>query len=207
MNEQQKECVTITIEDGTINIKQPFEFGYFPRNKYNDLVFYVRTGENSNCGLIEMIDTEGNRELMEALSRPYPDMSEGRPSPDPTYQELVDFARWTQTFWKNGIEIMRKNNLVIKTGEPMEKLAFTFYSDLCEIDARAAHLFGEGYGDKNHRNESAVVSQTITAYPKPYEERIRAETTAEILGKVIRLFNIERGSEAWEWVESLRSQP
>ena len=44
--------------------------------------------------------------------------------PSPTYQELVDFARWTQTFWKNGIEIMRKNNLVIKTDEPMEKLAF-----------------------------------------------------------------------------------
>jgi hypothetical protein len=46
----------------------PFVFGYFPRNKYKDLVFYVKTGEHSNYGLFEMPDTEENRALMEALA-------------------------------------------------------------------------------------------------------------------------------------------
>jgi hypothetical protein len=106
---------------------------------------------------------------------------EPSPKTEPTYQELVDFARWTQTFWKHGIEIMRKNNLVIKTDEPMEKLAFTFYMDLCEIDTVAAHLFGEGYGDKNHKDEPAIVSQKMTPYPKPYEERIKADAIKQAL--------------------------
>jgi hypothetical protein len=49
-----------------------YEFGYFPRNKYKDLVFYVKTGEHSNMGLFEMEDTEENRALMDALrSHPY----------------------------------------------------------------------------------------------------------------------------------------
>lgn len=47
---------------------QPFVFGYFPRHKYKDLVFYVETGEYSNMGLFEMEDTEENRALMDALS-------------------------------------------------------------------------------------------------------------------------------------------
>lgn len=62
-----QECI-ITTDDGTIAVKLPFEFGYFPRHKYKDLVFYLKTGENSNCGLIEMHDTEGNRALMEVLA-------------------------------------------------------------------------------------------------------------------------------------------
>jgi predicted transcriptional regulator len=44
-----------------------YKFGYFPRNKYKDLVFYVKTGEHSNMGLFEMEDTEENRALMDAL--------------------------------------------------------------------------------------------------------------------------------------------
>jgi hypothetical protein len=44
-----------------------YEFGYFPRNKYKDLVFYVKTGEHSNMGLFEMEDTEENRAIMDAL--------------------------------------------------------------------------------------------------------------------------------------------
>jgi hypothetical protein len=48
-----------------------YEFGYLPRNKYKDLVFYVKTGEHSNMGLFEMPDNPENRALMEALrSRP-----------------------------------------------------------------------------------------------------------------------------------------
>jgi len=42
-------------------------FGYFSRHKYKDLVFYVKTGEHSNCGLFEMEDTEENRALMDDL--------------------------------------------------------------------------------------------------------------------------------------------
>jgi hypothetical protein len=48
-----------------------YEFGYFPRNKYKDLVFYVKTGEHSNLGLFEMEDTEENRAIMDALLHPY----------------------------------------------------------------------------------------------------------------------------------------
>jgi hypothetical protein len=44
-----------------------FTFGYFSRNKYQDLVFYVKTGEHSNDGLFEMPDTPENRALMDAL--------------------------------------------------------------------------------------------------------------------------------------------
>jgi Leu/Phe-tRNA-protein transferase len=52
-----------------------YEFGYFPRNKYKDLVFYVKTGEHSNMGLFEMEDTEENRSIMDAL-RAHPYQSE-----------------------------------------------------------------------------------------------------------------------------------
>ena len=49
------------------SIPQPFVFGYFPRYKYKDLVFYVKNGEHSNMGLFEMPDTKENRVLMDAL--------------------------------------------------------------------------------------------------------------------------------------------
>ena len=88
-------------------------------------------------------------------------------------QDFIDHIRWTQNLWRHGIEIMRKNNLVIASDTPMEKLAFTFYSDLCEIDSRALHLFGEGPGDENYKDQSAILAQAIVPYPRPYEERIR----------------------------------
>jgi hypothetical protein len=46
-------------------------FGWFSRQKYQDLVFYHKDGEYSNLELFEMPDTEQNRELMIALSRPH----------------------------------------------------------------------------------------------------------------------------------------
>jgi hypothetical protein len=54
--------------------KKILGFGYFPRHKYKDLVFYVKyVGEGpKNHGLIEMEDTEENRELMELLSSARP---------------------------------------------------------------------------------------------------------------------------------------
>ena len=61
---------------------------------------------------------------------------------EPTYKELADFAKWAQQVQKNAIAIMRKNNLKIDDlNDPMQKLAFTFYSDLCEIAHKAEHLF------------------------------------------------------------------
>jgi hypothetical protein len=63
-----------------------YEFGYFPRNKYKDLVFYVKTGEHSNMGLFEMDDTEENRAIMDALL-PHPYQSERDKC---TTRELVD---------------------------------------------------------------------------------------------------------------------
>ena len=99
----------------------------------------------------------------------------------PSYQDLVDHIRWTQNLWRHGIEIMRENNLVIASDTPMEKLAFTFYSDLCEIDLRALHLFGEGPGDENYKDQSAIQAREIVPYPRPYEEAIKQ--AAEINGK------------------------
>ena len=93
----------------------------------------------------------------------------------PSYKDLVDHIRWTQNLWRHGIEIMRKNNLVIASDTPMEKLAFTFYSDLCEIDSRALHLFGEGPGDENYKDRSVIEAWEIVPYPRPYEEGIRQE--------------------------------
>ena len=58
---------------------QPFVFGYFPRHKYKDLVFYVKDQNDMNFGLFEMEDTPENRGLMEALStHPAPSEQESR---------------------------------------------------------------------------------------------------------------------------------
>jgi hypothetical protein len=60
----------------------------------------------------------------------------------PSYDELAEFARWTMKFQPEGVEIMRKHNLKIDNlDEPMQKLAFSFYTDLCEIENKARHLF------------------------------------------------------------------
>jgi hypothetical protein len=51
-----------------------YTFGYFPRNKYKDLVFYVNGYQGKWClnyRLFEMPDTQENRVLMEILSRPH----------------------------------------------------------------------------------------------------------------------------------------
>ena len=59
----------------------------------------------------------------------------------PSYEDLYNFAKWTRGFWVNGIEIMRKNKLKIDNlDDPMQKLAFTFYTDLCEIDREAQYV-------------------------------------------------------------------
>ena len=97
---------------------------------------------------------------------------------EPSYEDLIDFARWTQTLWKNGIDIMRRNHLVIKSDAPMEKLAFTFYSDLCEIDAKVRHLFEEEYGDKNYKDEEII---PIDLLKYPTEQDIRRDERDKVL--------------------------
>jgi len=66
----------------------------------------------------------------------------------PTYDELYELAKWVQTFQTKALEIWKKNGFVYRdeqgTGipEPLwAKLAFTHYSDLCEIENRARQLF------------------------------------------------------------------
>jgi hypothetical protein len=63
---------------------------------------------------------------------------------EPTYQELVAFAKWTQTFQEDAARIMRENQLVIDDlDNPMQKLAFTFYTNLVEITSASERLFEE----------------------------------------------------------------
>jgi hypothetical protein len=100
---------------------------------------------------------------------------------EPSYEDLVDFARWTQTFWKNGIDIMRRNQLVIKSDEPMEKLAFTFYSHLCEIDAKVSHLFEEGYGDTNYKDDKVIL---VDLLKYPNEQDIRKDEREKVLDEL-----------------------
>lgn len=60
----------------------------------------------------------------------------------PTYDELAEFARWTQTFQPDALRIMHENHLVIDNlHDPMQKLAFTFYTNLVEIAQKSEQLF------------------------------------------------------------------
>jgi len=62
----------------------------------------------------------------------------------PTYEELRDFAIWAQTRQKLALRIMEWNELKIADlNDPMQKLAFTFYTDLCEIASKVDALFEE----------------------------------------------------------------
>ena len=51
-----------------------YKFGYFPRAKYQDLVFYVKGDNGMNRQLFELSDLPANRAMMDALlsTRPAP---------------------------------------------------------------------------------------------------------------------------------------
>lgn len=100
------------------------------------------------------------------------------PASAPSYDELVEFARFTQKFWREGIEIMRKHNLKIESDTPMEKLAFTFYTNLCEIDSKARHLFQESYGDENYKDEHLPDGVT---YSPEHDAAIRREEREQFI--------------------------
>jgi len=60
----------------------------------------------------------------------------------PTYKELYDFALFAQVFQSHALGIIKKEDFVFDgSGGRWEKLAFTFYSNLCEIDSRACQMF------------------------------------------------------------------
>jgi hypothetical protein len=62
----------------------------------------------------------------------------------PTYKELAEFAKWAQHFQPDALRIMDENHLVIDNlHDPMQKLAFTFYTNLVEIAKKSEGLFVE----------------------------------------------------------------
>jgi len=63
----------------------------------------------------------------------------------PTYEELEAFARWVQMKQPEALAMMQKNGFVLDNlKDPMQKLAFTLYTDLVEIESRVRDMFGEG---------------------------------------------------------------
>jgi hypothetical protein len=110
---------------------------------------------------------------------------------EPTYTDLVTFARWTQKFWREGQEIQRKHGIVIDNlDDPMQKLAFTYYTNLSEIDLCASQLFGEGYGDENYGKEHEI-------YTPEHDQRIRESVMDE--------FGILHGEDAKRFHELLEN--
>lgn len=62
----------------------------------------------------------------------------------PTYKQLEDFARWAQKKQPEALEIMRKHKIVIHDlNDPMQKLAFSLYTDLVEIENRVRNMFDD----------------------------------------------------------------
>jgi hypothetical protein len=70
----------------------------------------------------------------------------------PSYDDLVQFVRWAQSLHPAAVRIMREHNMVLDDlNEPMQKLAFTFYTDLCEIECKVRHLLEEDEEQKIER--------------------------------------------------------
>lgn len=117
------------------------------REAINDRMFVDTDGDIHYCHGLTVDEIEM---VISKYESQYPSAS-----PDAqTYKDLVEFARWSQTLCLKGQEIMRREGLVIDNlDDKMQKLAFTFYTDLCEIDHKVAHIFEEGGGDKFERSK------------------------------------------------------
>jgi len=90
---EEIESIRQSATSGVPSIAQEYTFGYFPRNKYKDLVFYVKGYQGKgylNYGLFEMPDTPENRELMEILSRSHTQAPEQRKLAETLVKELND---------------------------------------------------------------------------------------------------------------------
>jgi len=61
----------------------------------------------------------------------------------PTYDDLVEFVRWCECKQPEAVEIMKKYGYVFYDLDTnsWQKLAFTFYTDLCEIHTKVQNLF------------------------------------------------------------------
>jgi hypothetical protein len=102
---------------------------------------------------------------------------------EPTRDDLIKFARWTQKFWQEGQEIQRKHGIVIDDlDDKMQKLAFTYYTNLCEIDREVLHLFREGHGDENYGKEHEIYTPEHDAQVASKGE-LRAYRDADGWGK------------------------
>lgn len=102
---------------------------------------------------------------------------------EPTRDDLITFARDCQKYYLQGQEIMRKHNLCIDNlDNPMQKLAFTFYTYLCEIDSKVRHLFQESYGDDNYHDERLPEGVT---YSPEHDNEIRNATLDEVILEMV----------------------
>jgi len=62
----------------------------------------------------------------------------------PTKEELIKFARYAESKQPEALEMIERAGFIFdKSGGSWEKLAFTLYSDLCEINLKARQLFEE----------------------------------------------------------------
>lgn len=60
----------------------------------------------------------------------------------PSYEDLARFAQWSQQFQTDALRMMRENGVVLDNlNDPMQKLAFTFYTNLCEIEQKSRQMF------------------------------------------------------------------
>lgn len=85
------------------------------------------------------LETLLRHKLSDLRSRPYTSAEQVL---EPSYDELVKFALWAQERQGIALRIMQEHGFVLDNlKEPMQKLAFTFYTDLCEIEMKARHLF------------------------------------------------------------------
>ena len=63
---------------------------------------------------------------------------------DAVLDELIEFTRWVQQKQPEALAIMEKQGIVIDNlDDKMQKFAFTLYTDLCEIESRARHMFDD----------------------------------------------------------------
>lgn len=61
---------------------------------------------------------------------------------EPTKEDLIEFAKWAGSLQEQALKTMVTQNLKLESfSDPIQKLAFTFYSDLCEINSRSRNLF------------------------------------------------------------------
>lgn len=62
----------------------------------------------------------------------------------PDNKQLIELVKWCEKLQPQSVDIMRKHGFVFSDlDDPWQKLAFSFYSDLCEINSKVQQLFEE----------------------------------------------------------------